>query len=349
MTRGKIFLILFSCLLSVSLSSLNRNQDFPKVAVCITGQVDRWIPEMHVKNLVEANKNVYFSFFFNFEFANRHHNTSYNFEFGIPSNFTHLSLKTSLHEISEMYTSDNAEFVNFKFELPYDMHKWQNIMGREGELLDRIGEYTSRQPIILNMYKNHISCMDSVLQYETQTQVKFDYVINSREDVYYFHPIDLRDTFEMLQNNSCGLVSKGCVMNYGINMRMQITGRDYAFKLFGTRLEFYKNMFQTGKTIKNPESFEMFHVNSLGLQSCTLPVDLFPIATARISPQGKYCFLLKELQSLTTVDHPSSIYSCIPQADYQKVLTMKCMDYPMAVKPPPPPVVKSATKYKISY
>jgi hypothetical protein len=327
-------------LLLVSLCSLHGLQSFEKIAVCVTGQVGRWIPESHVKNLIKSNKDVFFSFFFNFEFANQQHQTTYNVKFGIPSNFTQLSLDTSLQEISELFTRNNSEFANIKFELPYELSRWQHIMNRNAshQSLDRISEYVSRQTIILNMYKNQISCMNSIADFERETQMNFTYVINAREDLYYFHPLDLRHAFALLNHpeSKCGVVSKGCIMNYGINMRLQIARREAASQIFGGRLTFYKDMFTTGNTIKNPESFELFHVNSLGMQSCTLPVDLFPVASARIHPQTqKYCFLQKELQSLSMTDHSSSVYSCIPKSDFREVKTMRCSNF--SLKRPPPP------------
>jgi hypothetical protein len=306
----------------------------------MTGQVDRWIPELIVENLIQNNKDIHISVFIHLQFSNNHHKTSFNVELGIPANYTILSLQKSLSELSQIYSTHHSELVDFQFQQPYSHSEWQRLMNRPGKLLDRISEYTDRQHIILNLYKNQVSCIDSILQYENQTNTPFDYIINAREDLYFFLPINLHYALNQLDSKqNCGLITKGCIMNYGVNMRLQIARRNDGIKIFRSRLEFYRSMFAMNKQIKNPESFELFQLQSYGLDSCTLPVDLFPVASARIvnisNHKNEFCLLEKEVQSLWCCDHPTSIYSCVPSVAISQVEAIKCSDY--QIKPPPPP------------
>jgi hypothetical protein len=328
---GILLVLLYLPSLTNSLLELKKN---PRVAVCVTGQVDRWIPEMPIENLVKANRDVHFSFFFDLQYANRHFQTAFNIEFGVPSNFTRLSFRSAFHRITEMYTRNNSEVVTFKFDLPYDMKRWQYIMGRsENESLDRIYEYSERQFIILNMYKNHLNCLDEIIEYESQIETRFDYVINAREDLYFFYPLNLMHTFIRLQEESCGFVSKNCITNYGVNMRLQIARRDEGLKLFGSRLAFYKWMFKSKQQIKNPEQFELFQLRTYGLNNCTLPVDSLPVTAARISSSGHVCLLEKEVQSLSRKEP----FACVPRRFHSKVKAIQCK--PFKIKPPLPPLI----------
>jgi hypothetical protein len=316
----------------MAMNRCGRLEEFTKVAVCVGGQIDRWIPESQVPGLVEANKDVYFSFFFNLQYPDHRVSpssaVSSDFEFGIPSNYTRLEFHRTLNVVSEMYTANNSEVVTMKFDLPYPARRWQNVMERQMQNLDRIVEYRHRPHLILNNYKNHVNCIDEIQTYENRTKITYDYILMVSEDLYYFHPMDLRPVFHALQKNAeCGFISKGCLQNAGVSTRMQLARRADGLKIFGSKLAFYKWMFTSKRKTLSAESFELFQLQAYGYTNCSLPVDLFPVTGAKINSQGNICLMEKEVQSTGTTAGVKEEHSCIPKNSYASVEEIRCSPF----------------------
>lgn len=196
------------------------------------------------------------------------------------------------------------------------------------------------------MYNNHESCIHSIQFHERKLKMKFDYILMTREDIYYFHPMNLSELFPYFQDNShnhtevprkdgsigkCDLLSKACIACVGINMKMQFAPRDQGMEIFGTKLAFYQSLFDHNKTLPNPEFFEAYFVkNHLSLQSCRVPIELFPVAAARQNNTGNICFLQKEIQMMRT-------YSCVPADSYEMVQSHRCLNDKWTILPSPPP------------
>jgi hypothetical protein len=315
-----------------------RIKTYPKVAVCITGQVQKWIPEFQIPNLIEFNRNTMFSFFFNLQFSQKYFNAQ-GIKDVTPSNWTRIEFRRAFNLISEMYSSNHSDVVTFKFDLPYDLRKWQILLDQVGKPLDRISNHVKTQHFVLNTYQNQLSCIEEILEYENQTQIKFDYIITTKEDAFYFHPISLMDSYIMLKDDNCGVITKSCCAQGGINTRFQIARRDEGVRLFSSRIDFYQSLFEKNIKISSPEMFELLQLTSYGFRNCTLPVDTIPITSAKINSTNQVCLMEKEIQS----DDAHSDFSCIPKRFFDKMKALTCAKYKVKI---PLPTVRGRDRYK---
>jgi hypothetical protein len=295
-----------------------------KVAVCITGQLDRWLPEEHISNLVRNNPEYYFSFFFTFQIMDRDHPVSYHLKSNMTEHsfYSEMGTKKLLSHISEMYSQANSEFSGISFELPYSASRWEHILlNSSSDKLNRISRYAARQTMILNMYKNQVSCVQRIVDKERHDGFRYDYIIWTREDLVYFHPLNISIPIQMLdKEEECNLVAKQCLEWGGIAMRMEVTKRDVGIKVIGGRLNFYQSLYALNKSVHNPEIFEKVELESIGLKLCGLSVEVMGVTSGRALGDGKsYCFLSLEIQSVDEF--------CVPKHFIHKVDSLKCSNF----------------------
>ena len=158
------------------------------------------------------------------------------------------------------------------------------------------------------MYKHQEDCGNQIVQLETQQNFKMDYVINTREDIFFFKPLDLNsliakhmtarssnssgvaeDDTQALQTVTpeppCDLITKGCLDFGGLNMRLQVIRRDPRGAALMAKVSYFKQMLQRPKrTFENPEMFEQYIAeNLLQMKVCKLAVEELPVTAARLS------------------------------------------------------------------
>ena len=106
-----------------------------------------------------------------------------------------------------------------------------------------------------------------MIWYERKFGFKFEFVVSTREDIYFFHPMDLGFLTQLLpvsnSSSNCHIISKGCLENGGINMRLQLMSRADALKVLGGRFPFYHALYGLNRSYKNPEQFELAQVSSV--------------------------------------------------------------------------------------
>eukprot|EP01040_Poterioochromonas_malhamensis_P009155 gene9155-9928_t len=309
-----------------------------RVAVCVTGQVARWLPKQQIPNLIEHNPKYFFSFFFLFQLKDAQHPVSYN-KIGPtdPSKIAKGEFDESISKISNLYTQKNSELANIRFITPYTDDDWKEYYNLSSPLslfkeLDRMTIFLKKNPMILTLYRNQAACLSDVIVNEKEHQRSYDYVYFTREDLYYFHPLNFTIPVEKLKlqrqdktgmTSQCHLIAKDCLRWTGINMRVEIARRSDAVTIFGSRLDFYKHLYTVNKTVVNPETFELHHLNYHHSHVCTLPVEVLGMTVARPSashPEG-VCFFEGDLVNKVGNE------TCYPLDAKPKVMKMRCANY----------------------
>ena len=77
-------------------------------------------------------------------------------------------------------------------------------------------------------------------------------------------------------------------------MRLQVVSGTFGEKWLTSRFEYYRRLNSTGKTVWNPESYEKSQAKEMGMSSCTVPVDSFPVVVSRYVGPGRICFIDRE-------------------------------------------------------
>jgi hypothetical protein len=171
----------------------------------------------------------------------------------------------------------------------------QEAKGKGSGRLDRIEKYAGQQHTILNMYRQQSECAKSVELLEQYYGARFDYIISTREDTFFFRHVDLR-TLLAARDGSCGLTARDCLSWGGINMRFQLLGRDVGLPLLRDRIRFYASLFGSenawGRPMRffNPEQFEMMAAEVYNVSTCSLSVEQIPVTVARHVRNGTFCF-----------------------------------------------------------
>ena len=177
------------------------------------------------------------------------------------------------------------------------------------------------------MYKHHEDCGNQIVQLELLNGFKFDYVISTREDIYFFKPLNLNaliSKYMAKRNRACDLLTKGCLDFGGLNMRLQFfrRGNDAEIR-YMSKVSYFKKMMMKRKIRKfeNPEMFEQ-HIaeKRLNMTVCKLDVEEFPVTAARLSYINlTVCFIHQELKLFERKSPP-----CVPKSDMDFAIMHLC-------------------------
>eukprot|EP01040_Poterioochromonas_malhamensis_P009153 gene9153-9926_t len=327
-------------LLGVLIEFLDGSRE--NIAVCVTGQIARWMPERHIPNLIDNNVNYFFSFFFVFQLKNSHHPVAYHKQG--PTNASDVAtaqLEDALARVSDLYTRQNSELANIRHITPYTELEWRKYLNllSPNQKLDRIWQFSENQKIILNIYRNQQKCLTDIMNREEERNKRYDYLFYTREDLYYFHPLNLSIPINLLKQKhqvtmkgkkpslvpSCHLVAKDCLSWGGVSMRLELVRREEADNIFGSRLKFYRTLYTSNITVKNPELFEFQQLKEMKYQLCKVSVEVMGITVARPSlsqPDG-VCFLSHDIQYTFREWHQI----CVPVHFLPKIADMRCSNY----------------------
>lgn len=294
------------------------SEEFPesfRLAVCISGQLSRWQPEHLLNGLLAANPGFRFYLFYNLQ------------EMKIPSNdgngsvfSTDPELNFDVSPMAALFLPDAAAHIRRLLQpfrsyaqlasmayWPWKSEKeWLDFFQQPS--LDRIRDHRGKvQLSILNMYVHHPRCAEQIKEYELRSGWQVDYIINTREDVYFFRPMSLQTIINRLSPTHvsgqprCDLPYKQCLSFWGFNMRFYLMHRVVGLNFLSKRLQFYGLLFQNNQTVRNPEKFEARQAAWLGYQGCPLSVEVMPVTAARHVRRGFFCFILLEY------------YQCMPK------------------------------------
>jgi hypothetical protein len=321
-----------------------------QIAICVSGQISRWLPVHLLSGVIQANSDHFFHLFINLQY---HLNDDMSSVFTTNSALSFESTPVSkmksidlLNYIHSLYSTKNSQVVSMEFVPPRSLLDWKKSFALSSSLLnstsyskggslpnlDRISLYVKKQHAILNLYSHQIRCYDQIKSYE-KNGVKIDYVINTREDIFYFKPINLakllpnhqqlmiRDEillrseevgnsrpFSFLRNSLrhsfCDLVVKNCLKWNGTNMRWQLFSHDHSSAILENRLKYYRYLYKINTTFHNPEIFELNQYKYFQLNICEYPIDDIPATAVRyvggsrdVTPSSSNgeCFIAQEI------------------------------------------------------
>jgi hypothetical protein len=332
MLGGKLsccFLVLF--VLNLVLSNDGSDTEIlarKRIAVCVSGQLSRWIPETAVKFLLEHNQQYEFTFFYNLQYHTS--NMSYIFSTDPhisfhPTKFVTMKQSDVFDYIHTLYGHlNNTNVASITFVPPRSLHDWEtNILRHKA---DRISQYATMQHVILNFYSHQVRCIHQVQEYEQLRHTKFQYVLQTREDIYYFQPVSLDylvshlknpDNLEDTGNLQCDLITKDCLQWGGMNMRWQLMTREASNSVMLKRIEYYFHLMNTSQVIYNPEQYESQQMKFYKLRICEFLANYIPNAVGRHVKDDQICFL-----------KPETIDNCIPSDNVSYVQQNFCHKLP---------------------
>eukprot|EP01031_Cornospumella_fuschlensis_P030792 gene30792-37201_t len=305
---------------------------YPRVAVCVSGQVPRWQPKHLFNGLLLPNSKFNFYLFYNLQVppnsATNVYSTDPHYSFDV-SPMAHKDISEAATYIQSLYaTMHHIHLASLSYSLPQGPAYWSEFF--HNKPLDRIRDHAHIQTAILNMYAHQPKCISQILAYEEKHKYHFHYVINTREDAYFFKKLDLTHLIQQIyhprsdplyasfphltanRTTRCDIPFKGCLNFWGFNMRFYVLRRAVAIQYLAGRFAFYERLYGMNRTVKNPEKFEYVQAFSMGLRGCKVPVDRLPVTAVRHVVNYEFCFILLEY------------FQCIPEGFEHFVLDRTC-------------------------
>ena len=212
--------------------------------------------------------------------------------------------------------------------------------------LDRITQFIEIQWRVLNMYQHQVVCAEKIRELEASRGIRFDYIISTREDIWFWNTVDLaaltsgglirgsgdvgpaegHKSHRAQAVTPCDIVTKNCLAWNGINMRFQLLRRELGFHFLHNRLKFYKSMYNHSKCIWNTEQFELIQARQIGMTTCPRTVTELPAVPARRlaktdgASEHPICFFEKEIQGCFPPLHEQHVrdHFCDPLTTEQK-------------------------------
>jgi hypothetical protein len=309
-----------------------------RIATCISGQSSRWQPHHIIENLFVPNRGrFHFFLFFNIQ-----NSTVFNTDVGntfSPSITSRFSYLETVNYINDLLQGSTAVIAQLEFTETISNKTF--LRAFDVPALDRITQYTAVQSTILNMYSHQVKCIRQLLKYEAQNNLTFDFIISTREDVFFFRPLNLSTILPGLRSNlsdfssknKCDIFFKRCRNFWGFNMRFYILSREVGIKFLGNRFSFYKYLYSINRTIENPERFELSEATALKLIGCPVPVENFPITAIRHFQNGQLCFVWFEIDRCVPQDfHEFSRNHMCNELKRAHFLDLIFSEYPELIK-----------------
>ena len=330
------------------------------IAVCISGQPGRMLPELILSGLIHANINIQFHIYFNLQHSSPIFTNKHAVNEASLSKYHNMSTGDISASLHALFRTINSRVVEVQFHAPHAAEYWKQALGLNGsQALDRISQFKGQYShVILNMYQLQSHCASQIVRQERELNVSYVHVVNTREDVFFFRPLDLTALFKKyLSTNSsssgsgsgsgsggygsaghsgsssaaypntpapalpyCDLLTKGCLGWGGLNMRVQVLRREH-LPGYLDRIAGMRRLYSRGnESYFNPEIFEAAQAQALGMRVCEVPVEEYPVTAARLSYlDGLPCFVHPELKRYEKESPP-----CVPEAVMQTAITRLC-------------------------
>ena len=337
-----LIIIILNDLISINAIEGEKNR-VKKIAVCIGGQAARWQPQHLLDGLIFPNlkDNYHFFMFSNIQHSQVVFNTDTSNTFS-PSLISGMNIDKARSYLDSLaFHSPLVTVASLKYSRMITKEallKYFNV-----SKLDRITQYTDVQTTILNMYAHQVMCVQQILQFEqdssTDQPFRFDCIISTREDIFFFRPINITKVISRLRTDTspgsllavsikksqrnyrqnpippvCDIIYKKCRNFWGFNMRLYILTREVGIQFLGNRFSFYKYLYQINQTILNPERFELSQANALRLFGCPVSVEEFPVTAIRHFFNGQMCFVFFEIDR------------CVPLAYHEFAKNLLCLE-----------------------
>ena len=150
-----------------------------RVAVCVSGQLGRLMPEYFVDGLVLANPGFYFHFLFNLYNSPPIYTTKHVLVETIYQNMTDVELSSSLHNMFDLANSAVEGVVS---ERLYTRTEWKHRTGQRE--LGLFQQFAKSGHVMLNMYKHHEDCANRLLNLKGGKTLNF-HILYQHEKTYF--------------------------------------------------------------------------------------------------------------------------------------------------------------------
>lgn len=307
------------------------------VAVCVGGQTGRMLPA-HLSSLFEGNPGFRFHLFYILQRPEEYHapviyNTEVKRIFR-PAKYVNMTDVELMKDLTTLYSSySNTKIVDIRTMHRKTRETWLKEL-RVADI-DRVRKPHYAFESIINMYAKRVECIQMLAEYENKYQTVVDYIMYAREDLYFFHPMNLSFLLPHLHNGAlhnsletvrrqrmeegkddadgdrkdhysrCDYLAKGYLQWGGVNMRLSIMTRSAGVKYYGNFIHFYQSLYALNRTAENSEKFDLMHLKSLGMKACGFTSRDFPVTSARHVNNGSFCFINAEIDSQK--DPPASL------------------------------------------
>jgi hypothetical protein len=151
----------------------------------------------------------------------------------------------------------------------------------------------------LSLFYAQEKCAKNIAEYESIHDEAFDYILNTRENLYYFQPLDISKLLAGNPTNSysfspipstqtppCQLYVKDCLQSSGINVKWELFPRLIGDSIL-KKLHFLKESLLPGSQVNprsnplngltNLETFEKELAKGFGLTVCEFSSNMIPV------------------------------------------------------------------------
>lgn len=274
------------------------------------------MPEYLKLGLIENNPELNFHIFINLQDSE----TIFTYRRpALNSLYSDLTNENITNMLVNLFSAPNSHVVDVQYHEPLGRRQWLDFLKKDR--LDRISQFVSNQHIILNMYSYHEACSNQIQLYEKNTGTIFQYIINTREDIYFFKPIDLKYLIhKYVRGRKCNMLTKDCLNWGGVNMRFQLLSREHGLQYL-RRIEFYSSMYSTNDVVVMPEAMELLQTQRLNIKLCNVSVEEYPVVAARFSYINRtLCFTHPELKEYGVNSPPP----CVPKESMDFAIANIC-------------------------
>lgn len=275
-----------------------------EIAVCITGQTSRFLPKL-IARLFQDNIDMNFHLFYNLQnstslifSSDAHH--SYK-----PSPYTNIfnenEMRTKLEHIYK--DLENVSVQDIKYTTPKDKNFWIQYMDGKTNSIWNNNDYRKVELNVLNMYDKISACGKQVEHFQIKNKFSFDYLINTREDIYFFKKMNLKFLLPKIKESklsisgSCDYLFKECLSWGGVSQRFYILDISKGIKYISSKLSYYKDLTLKNSQIYNSEQFDLYHLQSLNYKPCGISIEDYPVTAARHTFDENFCFIRSEIQN----------------------------------------------------
>ncbi len=271
-----------------------------KVAMCITGMAARFQPH-HLENFFKLNSDISFHLFYRFQDDSSlvySYYDNFKYDSSVFSAYNKTYFKIKLFEAYNNLTNVHIESINYT--KPKSKEEWKKIIGPN---MNVIVSTSSIQSNVLNTYDKIDHCSVDIREFKSRNNAEFDYLIQTREDIFLFKLFKLHDVIS--KYHKCDWIGKSCLSWGGLSQRFNIMPFSVGLKFISSKIDYFKQLADKNEYAENTEIFDFKYSKFIGMKTCLVSIDDVPATAARHTHNGSFCFT------------PGEVKDCYPN-DYQK-------------------------------
>ena len=251
------------------------------VAVCVTGQATRLLQLPLLRHLVTPNPEFFFQIIYVFgPLSSQAHFQKGHTPTGSP--FEGASVEGLRNQLSNTTLPPSRLAVSMLDPVPdQSLEYWRTALQlREHSRIAQVKlDYL---PKVINMWNHQVECALEIERLEGLRMRRFNFIINAREDLFFFTDIKLSSLLDSERAVGCDIVSGDCPAWGGLNMQLQVLRRAKGLAFLATRLKALHP--SRLPYVINTEVLELQHAKKLGLTMCAVNTSAYlPVGVARWS------------------------------------------------------------------